>query len=213
MPDAFDYKKEFPDLYKPGKKPMLINVPEMRFFTVAGAGDPNAPGGAYADAVSLLYALSFTVKMSKMGPAPLPGYFDYVVPPLEGLWWMEGGAPGIDYAHKERFNWISMIRQPEFVTDEIFSWACLQVEKKKGLDTAPAKLTVFTEGLCVQCLHVGPFDDEPATVAKIDAFIEEKGLVNDISDTRHHHEIYLSDPRKCTPSKNRAILRHPVRKI
>ncbi len=209
---GIDYKKEYKDLYAPKTTPMQILVPPMTFITVGGAGDPNAEGGAYQGAVGLLYALSYTVKMSKMGGSAPEGYFDYVIPPLEGLWWMAGGFQGVDYTRKSDFCWISMIRQPEFVTKEVFSWACDEARKKKGVDPSSAKLETLDEGLCVQCMHIGPFDDEPATVAKIEAFIRENGLKNDINDVRHHHEIYLGDPRKTDPKKMKTVLRIPVKK-
>jgi len=210
MGDKLDYKKEYKDLYLPGKKPGKIVVPPMRFITVEGKGDPNEEDGDYKKAVGLLYALSYTVKMSKMGSCKPQGYFEYVVPPLEGLWWMEG-IKGVDLSRKSDFCWVSLIRQPEFVTPQVFAWACGEVERKKGIDPSPARLETLDEGLCVQCMHSGPYDDEPVTVAKIEAFIEENCLINDIGDTRRHHEIYLSDPRKCNPAKMKTVLRIPVR--
>jgi hypothetical protein len=161
--------------------------------------------------MSLLYGLSFTIKMSKMGGNTPEGYFDYVVPPLEGLWWMGDGTPGVDYSNKAGFSWISMIRQPEFVNQEVFDWACSQVKVKKGLDTSKAKLVTYDEGLCVQIMHKGCYDDEPASVEKIECFIKESGYKNDISNVRHHHEIYLSDPRRCAPEKLRTIIRIPIK--
>lgn len=190
---------------------MKVTVPSMHFIMVNGTGDPNVPAGSYQNAVGLLYALSYTIKMSRMGKNIPKGYFDYVVPPLEGLWWMADGFTGVDYARKTDFCWTSMIRQPEFVTPDVFEWACNEARRKKGVDPSTARLERFEEGLCVQCLHLGPYDEEPATVAKLERFLEQNGLINDIGDHRRHHEIYLSDPRKVDPAKRRTVLRIPVR--
>jgi len=209
---GFDFKKEYKDLYAPKTDPAKIVVPPMAFLMIDGEGDPNAEGGAYSNAVGLLYALSYTIKMSKMsGDAP-EGYFEYVIPPLEGLWWMKNSVPGVDYNNKAGFCWTSMIRQPEFVTPEVLEWACVEVRRKKGMDPSCARLQLLDEGLCVQCMHHGPFDNEPATVVKIEAFIESNKLINDIGETRRHHEIYLGDPRRIAPEKMRTVLRVPVRK-
>ena len=208
---AFDFKKAYKDLYLPKETPELITVPVMRYIAVDGAGDPNEPEGAYSKALALLYALCYTIKMSKMGTFAVDGYYDYVVPPLEGFWQMDDGAPGVDYTRKSGFTWTSLIRQLEFVTPGVFAWACDEVRRKKGLDPTPARLIDIDEGLCVQCLHVGPFDDEPATVAKMERYMAENGLVPDFSNARRHHEIYLGDPRKCAPDKQRSVLRHPVK--
>jgi len=209
--NKLDYKKEFKDLYNPKTTPSVIDVPAMKFIQISGRGSPNEPEGEYQKAVELLYALTYTIKMSaKFGDAP-KDYVDYVVPPLEGLWWIDSGDPE-DFTQKSKYCWISMIRQPDFVNEEMFLKACNEVENKKHLDTEKAVLTTFTEGLCVQCMHIGPFDDEPATIEKIKAFIKENRLACDLSDTRKHHEIYLSDPRKINTDKMRTILRYPVRK-
>ncbi len=196
----------------PKSTPQLIEIPEMNFITVEGKGNPNEENGEYQTAVGLLYALSWTIKMSKMGLNIPDGYFEYVVPPLEGMWWLADGNAGIDYTHKEKYCWISMLRQPEFVTEDVFNWACGEVEIKKKLDTSKASLKLIQEGLCVQCMHNGPFDDEPATLAKMEQFISENGLISDISNQRHHHEIYLQDPRKIDASKMKTVLRIPVRR-
>ncbi len=206
-----DYKKEFKELYQPKTTPCIIDVPAISFFAVDGTGDPNEEDGLYQKAVGLLYALSFTIKMSKIGDSMPDGYFEYTVPPLEGFWCMDGGKPGIDYAHKEQFKWTTVIRQPEFVTPDVFSWACTVVEEKKGIDTSLARFETITEGLCVHCMHIGPFDSEPATVEKMNSFIAGNGLVTDFSEARRHHEIYLGDPRKCKPERLKTIIRHPVR--
>jgi hypothetical protein len=177
---------------------------------VNGIGDPNEEDGAYQKALTLLYALSYTVKMSKHGSFVPPGYFEYSVPPLEGLWWMADGTPGVDYARKDGFAWTAMIRQPDFVTAEVFSWACGEVRRKKGIESSPSRLETLDEGLCVQCMHLGPYEEEPATIAGIEAFIRSDGLVSDTGPKRRHHEIYLSDPRRTAPEKMKTVLRIPV---
>ncbi len=212
MTKAFDYKKEYKDLYLPKADPMIIDVPEMTFLMVNGKGDPNKVDGEYQQAVELLYALSYTIKMSKKGTVTLSGYFEYVVPPLEGLWWLED-ISDFDLKNKDKYCWTSMIRQPEFVTDDVFLWACDQVRHKKpDLDVSKVRVETFTEGLCVQAMHFGAFDDEYKTVEKIKSYTEQHGLLDDFSDTRHHHEIYLSDPRKVDVTKMNTVLRHPVRR-
>ncbi len=208
---AFDYKKEYKEFYLPGKKPELVTVPKMNFVAVRGMGDPNEEGGAYQEAMGLLYGIAFTIKMSKMGTHKMEGYFDYVVPPLEGLWWQEGTA-GIDYRHKEKFQWISMIRLPDFVTREEFDWAVAEAEAKKGSDFSKVEFFTYDEGICVQCMHVGPYDDEPGTVALMDDFASGQGYVVDFAAGRLHHEIYLSDARRCKPENLKTVIRHPVKK-
>lgn len=210
---AFDFKKEYKDLYMPKTTPKLITVPPMNFISVAGTGNPNDEDGEYKQAVGVLYALCYTIKMSKMGAKKITDYYDFVVPPLEGLWWMGDNTPGIDYGHKELFSWISMIRQPDFVTEDVFKWACAEAEKKKGIDTSKAKFGTYDEGLSVRCMHIGAFDDEPATLDKIHAFAEENGYTGDITDKRFHHEIYLGDPRKGDPAKHKTVLSIPVRPL
>lgn len=207
---AFDYKKEYKDLYLPKQKPSVIEVPPMRYVAVRGSGDPNEEGGAYKEAVGVLYAISYTIKMSEKGGHNIDGYFPYVVPPLEGLWWMADGSAEVDYANKSGFCWISMIRLPEFVDEPIFRWAKEEVFRKKGLDTSGAAFYSLQEGLCVQCMHIGSYDDEPATVAAMEAYMSENGYRPDFSDTRRHHEIYLSDPRRTAPEKCRTVIRHPI---
>lgn len=211
--DKIDYKKTEAYLYLP-KKPAIVPVPEMVFFAVEGQGDPNtAP--AYQEAMSLLYGISFTVKMSRMSGQTPAGYFDYVVPPLEGLWWTdEPGFDGRFPGDKSKFRWISMIRQPDFVDEAVFAWAAEELAKKKpDLDVGKARFRRWEEGLCAHVLHIGPYDDEPATLDKLDAFIAEQGYTADFSDVRRHHEIYLGDPRRTKPERLRTVLRHPVRKI
>lgn len=205
-----DYKKKFKKLYQPKSQPELIDVPEMKFIQINGQGNPNEKNGEYQTSVEILYALSYAIKMMpKNGYAP-PGYFEYVVPPLEGLWWLTDSNE-FDYSNKSKFCWTSMIRQPEFVTNEVFTTACEIVAKKKPhLDLSKARFVSFTEGLCVQCMHHGSFDDEPITLEKIKKFIAENNLQLDLSDTRCHHEIYLSDPRKVDTEKLKTIIRYPV---
>ena len=207
----FDYKKEYKALYLPKEMPSIVEVPSMQYAAVRGHGDPNEPEGEYGRAVAVLYGISYTIKMSYKGSRKVDGFFEYVVPPLEGFWWMEGVAPGVDYRNKSGFNWISIIRVPEFVTEEVFAWAKEEAQRKKRIDTSLAELITVSEGLCVQCLHIGSYNEEPATVAKMDRYLLEQGYENDISDLRRHHEIYLSDPRKVSPERMKTVIRHPVR--
>ncbi len=208
---AFDFKKEYREFYLPKKTPAIVTVPAMRFVAVRGEGDPNEEDGAYQKALKLLYGVAYTIKMSRKGDHRIEGYFDFVVPPLEGFWQQEGVA-GVDYAHKERFQWISVIRLPDFVTKEDFAWAVSEAERKKKRDLSAAEFFTYEEGLCVQCLHTGPYDEEPATVELMHAYAKEQGYVPDLSEERPHHEIYLSDARKTAPEKLRTVIRHPVRK-
>lgn len=208
---AFDYKKEFKEFYLPKDKPALVTVPRMNFIAVRGQGDPNEEDGAYKQAIGLLYGIAFTIKMSKKGDRQIEGYFDYVVPPLEGFWWQDG-VQGIDYAHKETFRWISAIRLPDFVTQADFDWAVEEATRKKKADFSKAEFWTYEEGLCVQCLHIGPYDAEPATVAHMHAYMEDQGCRLDITEHRMHHEIYLSDARKVAPERWKTVIRHPVRK-
>lgn len=210
---AFDYKKEYKDLYQPKIHPALVEIPAVSYVAVRGKGDPNEENGEYANAMGLLYGISFTIKMSHLGSHAIEGYFPYVVPPLEGLWWMEDGKPGVDYGNKAGFCWVSMIRLPEFVTPEVFAWAKEEVASKKKLEVSKAELLTLEEGLCVQCMHLGPYDEEPVTVAKMDAFLKETGYLPDFSDSRRHHEIYLGDPRRTAPERLRTVIRHPIRQI
>ena len=208
---AFDYKKEYKEFYMPKGQPGIVTVPPMNYIAVRGQGDPNAEDGEYKKAISLLYGIAFTIKMSKKGDRRIEGFFDYVVPPLEGFWWQEG-VTGVDYAHKEDFRWISVIRLPDFVTKDDFDWAKEEAAKKKKTDFSKAVFFSYDEGLCVQCMHTGPYDDEPATVAKMHEFMEEQGYALDITGERMHHEIYLSDARKVSPEKLKTVIRHPIRK-
>ena len=206
---AFDFKKEYKEFYMPKDKPEIISIPKMNYIAVRGKGDPNDENGEYKAAIGLLYGIAFTIKMSKKGDHQIDGYFDYVVPPLEGFWWMEG-EDGIDYAHKEKFHWISVIRLPDFVSEYDFRWAVDEAAKKKKQDFSKVEFLTVEEGVCVQCMHIGPYDDEPATVEIMHDYIEKQGYVLDISDKRLHHEIYLSDARKVAPEKRKTVIRHPI---
>ena len=208
---AFDYKKEYREFYMPKERPSVVTVPGMNYIAVRGRGDPNEEDGEYQQSIGLLYGIAFTIKMSKKSDHRIEGYFDYVVPPLEGFWWQDGAA-GIDYAHKEIFRWISVIRLPDFVTEEDFAWAVEEAGRKKKADFSGAEFLHYDEGLCVQCMHIGPYDAEPATVERMHRFMEEQGYALDITDRRLHHEIYLSDARKTAPEKLKTVIRHPIRK-
>ena len=208
---AFDYKKEYREFYLPPRNPGIVEVSEMRFLAVRGKGDPNEPDGDYKAAMGLLYGIAFTIKMSKLGDHRIEGYFDYVVPPLEGLWWQEG-VRGIDYTRKGEFQWISLIRLPDFVTKQEFDWAIEEAARKKKTDFSKVEYLTYHEGLCVQCMHIGPYDDEPATIQAMSEFAAKEGYETDITDSRYHHEIYLSDARKVSPEKLKTVIRHPIRK-
>lgn len=208
---AFDFKKEYKEFYMPPKKPVIVDVPTANYIAVSGKGDPNEKDGEYKQAVGVLYAVAYTLKMSYKTDHKIEGFYEYVVPPLEGLW-KQNGVNSIDYSHKEKFEWTAMIRLPEFVTKEEFSWAVETAEKKKKMDCSKARFMTLEEGLCVQMMHIGSYDDEPASVEMMDRFIEEQGYVNDIGVERQHHEIYLSDPRKTEPAKLRTVIRHPIKK-
>ena len=233
---AFDFKKEYKEFYMPKKTPCIVTVPSMNYLAVRGMGDPNQEDGDYKQAIGLLYGIAFTIKMSKKGDHQIDGYFDYVVPPLEGFWWQEAasakpnsnattdmppaegrgdylqnGINGIDYAHKEAFRWISVIRLPDFVTEYDFRWAIDEATKKKKQDFSKVEFLTVEEGLCVQCMHIGSYDDEPATVAMMHEFMEQQGYELDITDKRLHHEIYLSDARKVAPEKLKTVIRHPIK--
>lgn len=209
---AFDFRKEYREFYMPKDKPEIVHVPKANYIAVRGKGNPNEEGGAYQQAVGVLYAVAYTLKMSYKTDHRIEGFFDYVVPPLEGFWWQEH-TYGVDYSDKSTFNWISVIRLPDFVTAADFSWAVEAATKKKKLDCSSAEFLTMEEGLCVQIMHTGPFDDEPATVALMDDYLAQNGYVNDFSQYRLHHEIYLSDARKVAPEKWKTVIRHPVRKV
>ena len=208
---AFDFKKEYKEFYLPKNRPEIVKVPKANYIAVRGKGNPNDEDGEYKAAVGVLYAIAYTIKMSKMGDNRIDGYFDFVVPPLEGFWWQEG-IDGIDYSDKSTFCWISVIRLPDFVTKEDFVWAVENVTEKKKLDCSKAEYLTIDEGLCVKIMHLGPFDNEPETVEIMNKYIEDNGYENDFTDTRLHHEIYLSDARKVAPENWKTVIRHPIKK-
>ncbi|MGI6425172.1 MAG: GyrI-like domain-containing protein [Tepidanaerobacteraceae bacterium] len=208
----FDFKKEYKEFYMPKNIPEIVTVPVANYIAIRGKGNPNQEGGAYQQAVGVLYAIAYTIKMSYKGPHKIDGFFEFVVPPLEGFWWQDN-VEGVDYGNKDSFNWISVIRLPDFVTKNEFDWAVAEATKKKKLDCSSAEFLTLDEGLCVQIMHIGPFDGEPATVAIMDQYLRENGYANDMTDTRLHHEIYLSDARKVEPSKWKTVIRHPIRKV
>lgn len=207
---AFDFKKEYKEFYMPKNKPQIINVPSANYIAVRGKGNPNIVGGEYQQAIGVLYAVAYTLKMSYKTDYKIDGFFEYVVPPLEGFWWQDD-IKGVDYRNKDAFNWISVIRLPDFVTENDFKWAVQAATKKKKLDCSSAEFMTVDEGLCVQIMHFGSFDDEPASVALMDEYIKENGYVNDITDKRLHHEIYMSDARKVAPEKWKTVIRHPIK--
>ena len=208
----FDFKKEYKEFYLPKNLPEIVDVPDMNYVAVRGTGNPNEEGGAYQQAISVLYAVSYTLKMSYKGNHKIEGFFEYVVPPLEGFWWQDG-VVGVDYTDKSAFNWISVIRLSDFVTRPDFEWAVAEAERKKKLDCSMAELLTLREGLCGQMMHIGSYDSEPESVARMDRYLLENGYQNDLSETRLHHEIYLSDPRKTAPEKQKTVIRHPVKRL
>ena len=207
---AFDFKKEYKEFYMAKNKPQIVDVPRANYIAVRGKGNPNEEGGAYQKAISVLYAVAYTLKMSYKTDYRIDGFFEYVVPPLEGFWWQDN-IDGVNYSDKSSFNWISVIRLPDFVTEKDFKWAIETAEKKKKLDCSSAEFLTVDEGLCVQIMHIGAFDDEPKTVAVMDKFLVDNGYENDINDKRFHHEIYMSDARKVSPEKWKTVIRHPIR--
>ena len=207
----FDFKKEYKEFYLPKNKPQIVNVPKANYIAIRGQGNPNEEGGAYQQAIGILYAVAYTLKMSYKTDYKIAGFFEYVVPPLEGFWW-QNGIHGVDYSKKDEFNWISIIRLPDFITRENFDWAVKTASEKKKVDCSKAEFLTIEEGLCVQIMHTGSFDDEPASLEKMDKYLAENGYEKDFSETRLHHEIYLSDPRKSTPDKQKTVIRHPVKK-
>ena len=209
---AFDFKKEFKEFYMPKNKPEIVDVPKMNYIAVKGKGDPNEENGTYQQSINVLYALAYTLKMSYKTDYKIDGYFEYVVPPLEGFWWQDN-VDGVDYSDKSSFNWISVIRLPDFVSKKDFDWAVKTATQKKKIDCSLAQFLSIDEGLCVQIMHTGSYDDEPATVRLMDEFIKENGYENDLSDKRLHHEIYLSDARKVAKEKLKTVIRHPIRKV
>lgn len=208
---AFDYKKEYKEFYLPKNEPSLVEVPAMNYIAVRGKGDPNAEDSEYKQSIGLLYGIAFTIKMSKMGDHRIDGYFDYVVPPLEGFWWQED-TDGIDYSRKADFHFLSVIRLPDFVSEADFEWAVEEATRKKKTDYSKVEFFPYAEGLCVQMMHIGPYDTEPASIERMNRFLEERGYENDFTERRMHHEIYLSDARRVAPEKLKTVLRHPIRK-
>lgn len=209
---AFDYKKEYKEFYMPKKKPSIVEIPKMNYIAVRGKGNPNDENGEYKNSIGLLYAIAFTIKMSYKGTHKIDGYFEYVVPPLEGFWWQEN-TKGIDYNRKEAMQFISVIRLPDFVTEDDFKWAVDEATQKKKQDFSKVEFFTYDEGVCVQCMHIGSYDNEPETVDLMHKHMEENGYELDITDSRLHHEIYLSDPRRCDESKLKTVIRHPIKKI
>ncbi len=210
---AFDFKKEYKEFYLPKNVPQIVTVPRANYIAVRGKGNPNEDGGEYKTAVSVLYVVAYTLKMSYKTDYKIEGFFEYVVPPLEGFWWQQDDIAGIDYADKSAFHWISVIRLPDFITKKDFDWAVETASKKKKLDCTGAEFLSIEEGLCVQMMHIGAFDNELETVVMMDKYLEESGYVNDFTGKRRHHEIYLSDPRKTAPEKCKTVIRHPIRKL
>ena len=208
---AFDYKKEYKEFYMPKNKPSIVEIPKMNYIAVRGKGNPNDEEGEYKKTIGLLYGIAFTIKMSYKGTHKIDGYFEYVVPPLEGFWWQDGRV-GIDYNQKKELNFISIIRLPDFVTKKDFDWAIEEATKKKKQDFSKVEFLTYDEGICVQCMHVGSYDNEPATVELMHNYMEENGYILDITDKKFHHEIYLSDPRKCNENKLKTVIRHPIKK-
>ena len=208
---AFDFKKEYKEFYMPKNKPEIVKIPPMNYAAVRGKGNPNVEGGDYQQAISILYAVAYTLKMSDKTDYKIEGFFEYVVPPLEGFWWQDN-IKGVDYSNKDAFNWISVIRLPDFISGSDFSWAVQTATKKKKIDCSSAEFLTIDEGLCVQIMHLGSFDSEPATVALMENYLKEQGYVNDINEQRLHHEIYMSDARKVAPEKWKTVIRHPIRK-
>lgn len=207
---AFDFKKEYKEFYMPKNRPAIVTIPKMNYIAVRGKGNPNETGGAYQQAIGVLYAIAYTLKMSYRTDYKIDGFFEYVVPPLEGFWWQED-VKGVDYSNKDTFCWISVIRLPDFVTKKDFDWAVETATKKKNLDYSSAEFLTMDEGLCVQIMHMGPFAEEPETVARMDKYLQENGYVNDFNETRMHHEIYMSDARKVAPEKWKTVIRHPIK--
>ena len=209
---AFDYKKEYREFYLPKDTPSIVTVPRMNYIAVRGHGDPNVEGGEYKLSIELLYGVAYTIKMSRLGGRRIDGYFDFVVPPLEGFWWQDGSA-GIDYSRKAELNWLSALRLPDFVTEADLGWALADAERKKKRDFSKVTFMSREEGVCVQCMHIGPYDDEPATVELMHRRMAEEGYALDISEERLHHEIYLSDARRVAPEKLKTVIRHPIRRV
>lgn len=209
---AFDYKKEYKEFYMPKNKPSIVNIPKMNYIAVRGKGNPNEEKGEYQKSIELLYSIAYTIRMSNKGDYKIDGYFEYVVPPLEGFWWQDG-IKGMDYSKKEELNFISIIRLPDFVKEEDFKWAIKEATKKKKTDFSKVEFFIYEEGLCVQCMHIGSYDDEPITTRLMEDYARENGYEINITDTKYHHEIYLSDPRRSETTKLKTVIRHPIKEI
>lgn len=209
---SFDYKKEYKEFYMPKSKPDIVNIPKMNYIAVKGKGNPNDENGEYSKSIELLYSIAYTIKMSYKGNYKIDGYFEYVVPPLEGFWWQDG-IKGMDYNKKEKLNFISIIRLPDFVTEQDFKWAIKEATNKKKKDFSKVEFLIYNEGLCVQCMHIGSYDDEPTTTKLMENYARDNGYEINITDTRFHHEIYISDPRRCEAAKLKTVIRHPIRKL
>ena len=209
---AFDYKKEYKEFYMPKNKPSIVKIPKMNYIAVRGKGNPNDENSEYKDSIGLLYTIAFTIKMSYKGTYKINGYFEYVVPPLEGFWWQDEMKDSIDYNSKDKMNFISIIRLPDFVTKKDFDWAVEEATSKKKLDFSKVEFLSYDEGICVQCMHIGSYDEEPTTINLMHKYMKDNGYKLDITDNRYHHEIYLSDPRRCDASKLKTVIRHPIRK-
>lgn len=207
---AFDFKKEFKEFYQPKTEPSIVDVPKMNYLAVRGKGNPNDEDGAYQQSITQLYPIAYTLRMSYKGEYKIEGYFEYVVPPLEGFWWIDG-LKGMDVNRKDELNFVSLIRLPDFVTEKDFAWAIEKATKKKKQDFSMVEFLTYDEGLCVQCMHIGSYDEEPQTTKRMESYAKEAGYEIDISDTRHHHEIYISDPRRTDSSKLKTVIRHPIR--
>ena len=209
---AFDLKKEFKEYYQPKNKPEIVNIPSINYLAVRGSGDPNDETGDYKKALESLYAVAYTLRMSYKTDYKINGFYEYIVPPLEGFWWQDG-TDGVNYADKTSFNWISVIRLPDFISGKDIEWAVRTATKKKKTDCSQVKFLTVNEGLCVQIMHIGPYDNEPVTVKLMDDYLAQNGYENNLNSERMHHEIYLSDPRKCLPEKMKTVIRHPVKRL
>lgn len=209
---AFDLKKEFKEYYQPKNKPEIVNIPSINYLAVRGSGDPNDETGDYKKALESLYAVAYTLRMSYKTDYKINGFYEYIVPPLEGFWWQDG-TDGVNYADKTSFNWISVIRLPDFISGKDIEWAVRTATKKKKTDCSQVKFLTVNEGLCVQIMHIGPYDNEPVTVKLMDDYLAQNGYENNLNSERMHHEIYLSDPRKCLPEKMKTVIRHPIKRL
>lgn len=208
----FDYKKEYKELYMPKTQPSIITVPQINYIAIRGKGDPNEENGNYKNSINLLYKIAFTIKMSGKTSHKISGFFEYVVPPLEGFWW-QSNSKIMDYTKKQDMHFISIIRLPDFVKEEDFNWAIEEAERKTKQDFSKVEFLTYDEGICVQCMHIGSYDDEPSTIEVMNKYAEDQGYQLDTTENRYHHEIYLSNPQKCDKNKLKTVIRHPIKKI